>query len=210
MIGFGDRLWLLGPEPRPEFLGRSGARLVSVCDLKERLAGVPDRYPAVETTSDLDAVLRIPAGRRGRDRDPGVESLRPRDARPLGGQARVWSKSRMTATAEQALRLVEEAERRRRAVTWSTTRSSTPERWQDPRAGGGRQHRRVYYYDSVRVNLGLFQHDVNVLWDLAVHDLAIMDYILTHGRSRFRRWRGSHAPASPRTSRYLICFSRTT
>ena len=36
----------------------------------------------------------------------------------------------------------------------------------------------VYYYDSTRVNLGLFQHDVNVIWDLAVHDLAILDYLL--------------------------------
>jgi len=36
----------------------------------------------------------------------------------------------------------------------------------------------VYYFDSVRINLGLFQHDVNVLWDLAPHDLSIMDYIL--------------------------------
>ena len=36
----------------------------------------------------------------------------------------------------------------------------------------------IYYYDSVRVNLGLFQHDVNVIWDLAVHDLAIIDYVL--------------------------------
>ena len=36
----------------------------------------------------------------------------------------------------------------------------------------------IYYYDSVRVNLGLFQHDVNVIWDLAVHDLSIMDYLL--------------------------------
>lgn len=36
----------------------------------------------------------------------------------------------------------------------------------------------LYYYDSVRVNLGLFQHDVNVIWDLAPHDLAVMDYIL--------------------------------
>lgn len=36
----------------------------------------------------------------------------------------------------------------------------------------------VYYFDSVRVNLGLFQHDVNVLWDLAPHDLSIMDYVL--------------------------------
>ncbi|MEQ1847458.1 MAG: Gfo/Idh/MocA family oxidoreductase, partial [Nitrospira sp.] len=37
---------------------------------------------------------------------------------------------------------------------------------------------RIYYYDSTRVNLGLFQHDVNVLWDLAPHDLAIMDHLL--------------------------------
>jgi predicted dehydrogenase len=36
----------------------------------------------------------------------------------------------------------------------------------------------LYYYDSTRVNLGLFQHDVNVLWDLAPHDLSIMDYLL--------------------------------
>jgi predicted dehydrogenase len=37
---------------------------------------------------------------------------------------------------------------------------------------------KLYYYDSTRVNLGLFQHDVNVLWDLAPHDLSIMDYLL--------------------------------
>src|SRR5881397_907571 len=36
----------------------------------------------------------------------------------------------------------------------------------------------LYYFDSTRVNLGLFQHDVNVLWDLATHDLSIMDYII--------------------------------
>jgi predicted dehydrogenase len=36
----------------------------------------------------------------------------------------------------------------------------------------------LYYYDSVRVNLGLFQHDVNVIWDLAPHDLSIMDYLI--------------------------------
>jgi predicted dehydrogenase len=37
---------------------------------------------------------------------------------------------------------------------------------------------KLYYYDSTRVNLGLFQHDVNVLWDLAPHDLSIMDYLI--------------------------------
>jgi predicted dehydrogenase len=37
---------------------------------------------------------------------------------------------------------------------------------------------KLYYYDSTRVNLGLFQHDVNVVWDLAPHDLSIMDYVI--------------------------------
>src|SRR5579862_5370907 len=37
---------------------------------------------------------------------------------------------------------------------------------------------KLYYYDSTRVNLGLFQHDVNVVWDLAPHDLSIMDHVI--------------------------------
>ena len=37
---------------------------------------------------------------------------------------------------------------------------------------------KLYYYDSTRVNLGLFQHDINVLWDLAPHDLSIMDHVI--------------------------------
>jgi len=36
----------------------------------------------------------------------------------------------------------------------------------------------IYYYDSTRVNLGLFQHDVNVVWDLAPHDLSIIDHLI--------------------------------
>jgi len=38
----------------------------------------------------------------------------------------------------------------------------------------------LYYYDSLRVNLGLFQHDVNVIWDLAPHDLSIMNHVIKH------------------------------
>ena len=59
----------------------------------------------------------------------------------------------------------------------------------------------IYYYDSVRVNLGLFQHDVNVIWDLAVHDLSIMDYVLPAQPGRGLR--DGHRPrrrASRRTS----------
>lgn len=53
----------------------------------------------------------------------------------------------------------------------------------------------LYYYDSVRINLGLFQHDINVIWDLAPHDFSIMDYVLkekpvaiiAHGVDHFNR-----------------------
>ncbi len=65
----------------------------------------------------------------------------------------------------------------------------------------------IYYYDSVRVNLGLFQHDVNVIWDLAVHDLSIMDYVLagTPGAVVGDRRRAT-CPAQPENIAYLTLF----
>jgi len=53
----------------------------------------------------------------------------------------------------------------------------------------------IYYYDSTRINLGLFQHDINVIWDLAPHDFAIMDYVIkdkpvavsAYGKDHFAR-----------------------
>ena len=42
----------------------------------------------------------------------------------------------------------------------------------------------IYYYDSTRINLGLFRRDVNVVWDLAVHDLAILHYLFDQPAAR--------------------------
>jgi len=54
----------------------------------------------------------------------------------------------------------------------------------------------LYYVDSVRINLGLFQHDVNVIWDLAPHDLAIVEHVLgLHARS-ISAWGCAHAAAN--------------
>ncbi len=64
----------------------------------------------------------------------------------------------------------------------------------------------IYYYDSVRVNLGLFQHDVNVLWDLAVHDLSIMDYVLGRQPVAVSATGMSHVPGEPENMAYLTCF----
>src|SRR5205085_11401533 len=51
----------------------------------------------------------------------------------------------------------------------------------------------LYYVDSVRINLGLFQHDVNVIWDLAPHDLAIADYVLGLQARSISAWGCAHA-----------------
>src|SRR5205807_7584798 len=65
---------------------------------------------------------------------------------------------------------------------------------------------RLYYYDSVCVNLGLFQHDVDVLWDLAVHDLAIMDYVLGREPTAVAATGMAHVPGRPVNTAYLTCF----
>src|ERR1019366_6445230 len=62
------------------------------------------------------------------------------------------------------------------------------------------------YYDSVRVNLGLFQPDVNVIWDLAVHDLSIMDYLLTDMPSAVSATGASHLAGCGQDIGYITCF----
>jgi predicted dehydrogenase len=64
----------------------------------------------------------------------------------------------------------------------------------------------IYYYDSVRVNLGLFQSDVNVLWDLAVHDLSILDYVLPYQPYAVAATGMSHLAGQPENIAYLTLF----
>jgi predicted dehydrogenase len=64
----------------------------------------------------------------------------------------------------------------------------------------------IYYYDSVRVNLGLFQHDVNVVWDLAVHDLSIIDYVLPVRPVAVSATGLGHVTGQPENIAYLTLF----
>ena len=64
----------------------------------------------------------------------------------------------------------------------------------------------IYYYDSVRVNLGLFQHDVNVIWDLAVHDLSIMDYVLPQRPVAVSATGVGHVAGEPENIAYMTLF----
>lgn len=84
----------------------------------------------------------------------------------------------MTETVAQSLQLVEEAARRNLTLMVDHTFVYTPAIQTISNLIKKGELGDVYYYDSTRVNLGLFQRDVNVIWDLAVHDLAIMDHLL--------------------------------
>ena len=64
----------------------------------------------------------------------------------------------------------------------------------------------IYYYDSIRVNLGLFQRDVNVISDLAVHDLSILDYLLGEHPVAVSASGTNHFPGTPENLAYITLF----
>ena len=174
IIGYG--YW--GPNLVRNFFETPDCRVVSVSDLREnQLARVRARYPTVETTTDYRDLLRDP-------RIDAVAIATPVSThfdlamQALRAGKHVLVEKPMTLDVEQALRLVDEADRLnlKLAVDHTFVFTSAVRKIRELASAGDLGD--VYYYDSVRVNLGLFQHDVNVIWDLAVHDLSIMDYVL--------------------------------
>jgi predicted dehydrogenase len=118
----------------------------------------------------------------------------------------VWVEKPMTATSEEGRRLVEEADRRRLVlhVDHTFVYTGAVRKISDLINSGALG--RIYYYDSVRVNLGLFQRDVNVIWDLAVHDLSIMDHVLPQQPSALSVIAAKHVAGQPEDVAYLTLF----
>jgi predicted dehydrogenase len=202
VVGYG--YW--GPNLVRNFWEVPGARLVSVCDMRpERLSGVQSRYPAVEITSNYAEVLADPRVDVVAIATP-VSSHYDLALRALQAGKHVFIEKPMTATADQAMRLLEEAERRHLVVGVDHTfvYTGAVRKMRELIDGGGIGE--IYYYDSVRVNLGLFQHDVNVLWDLAVHDLSIMDYVLPSQPLAVSATGVGHVPGEPENIAYLNLF----
>jgi len=90
----------------------------------------------------------------------------------------IWIEKPLTTTVMEAEKLVDEAEKQKlqlhvdHTFTYTGAVRKLKELYEANTFGD------LYYYDSTRINLGLFQYDVDVLWDLAVHDLAILYYLL--------------------------------
>lgn len=174
VIGYG--YW--GPNLVRNFFECPATQVGMVADLSsERLAAVGRRYPSVAITTNYKDILKNPAIDAVAISTP-VSTHFALAMEALEAGKHVLVEKPMAASSQQALRLIEEAERRRLLLMVDHTFVYT---------GAVRKIRELvekgslgelYYYDSIRVNLGLFQHDVDVIWDLAVHDLSIMEYLL--------------------------------
>jgi predicted dehydrogenase len=90
----------------------------------------------------------------------------------------VFVEKPFTSNSTQALELIELAERKHLKIMVDHTFVFTGAVRKIDQLINDGSLGKLFYYDSTRVNLGLFQHDINVIWDLATHDLAIMNYLL--------------------------------
>ena len=174
VVGYG--YW--GPNLVRNFLQNPASECVMVADLSEgRLARVSDLYPTVRTTTSADELIAS-------DDVDAVAVSTPVDThytlakKALGAGKHVWVEKPMThqvALGEELCRL---AAKHGVLLHVDHTFIYTGAVRKIKELMDAGELGDIYYVDSVRINLGLFQHDVNVVWDLAPHDLSIVDHVL--------------------------------
>ena len=202
VIGYG--YW--GPNLVRNFADVSDCRVTMVSDTRaDRRAIVEARYPGVATTADYQDLLRSPDVDAVAIATPVTTHFQIA-LEALHAGKHVWVEKPMTATSAEAVKLIEEADRRGLTlhVDHTFVYTGAVRKIKDLIQTGALG--RIYYYDSVRVNLGLFQRDVNVIWDLAVHDLSIMDHVLPMQPSALSVTAARHVAGQPEDVAYLTLF----
>ena len=174
VIGYG--YW--GPNLVRNFSEQQDARVVMVSDLRPgRLELVKKRYPGIEVTTDCDSLIDNPAIDAVVIATP-VSTHYDLAMKALKVGKHVWVEKPLAEKSGQVDDLIRQAEKQSLVLHVDHTFVYTPAVRKIKQLVDSGDLGEINYYDSVRINLGLFQHDVNVFWDLAVHDLSIMDYIL--------------------------------
>ncbi len=202
VIGYG--YW--GPNLVRNFAEVPGATVTAVSDFKtDLLLKAQTRYPTIQVTTDCRDIFDDPTIDAVAIATP-VSTHFDLALAALKAGKHVLVEKPMTVTTEQALRLIDEAERRNRVLMVDHTFVYTGAVQKMRELVASAQLGDIYYYDSVRVNLGLFQHDVNVIWDLAVHDLSIMDYVLQTQPYAVSATGMSHVAGEPENIAYLTLF----
>lgn len=175
VIGYG--YW--GPNIVRNFNSASGAEVVMVSDMNTQILKnkVNKLYPNIQTTTDDNELIANPDVDAVAIVTPVFTHFQIAKKALEAGKS-IFVEKPFTYTAAEAEQLVNLAEKKKLKIMVDHTFLYT---------GAVRKIRQLiddgilghlYYFDSMRVNLGLFQHDVNVVWDLAPHDISIMDYVI--------------------------------
>ncbi len=174
VIGLG--YW--GPNLVRNFLAQKEVSKVIACDLKEnRLKSINEKFPAAQLTNDCTEVINS-------DTDAIVIAT-PVDThynfakKALQAGKHIWVEKPFTSTSEEAEELIELAESKNLKIFVDHTFIYNGAVRKMKELVDNNVLGNVIYFDSERINLGLFQRDVNVIWDLAPHDLSIMNHLLS-------------------------------
>ncbi len=173
-IGYG--YW--GPNLVRNFSTANGSQVTMVCDMNQQaLKKVKKAYPGIRVTADCQELIK----------DPEVDAVAIATPvfthyelakKVLEEGKSVFVEKPFTHTIAQGEELIEMAEKKNLKIMvdhtflYTSSVSMMKQMIEDNVLGD------LYYLDSIRVNLGLFQHDVNVVWDLAPHDISIMLYLI--------------------------------
>lgn len=167
-----------GPNLVRNFQASDRFRLRRLCDLDvDRARRVLGGYSTVEATADYAAVLADPAVDAVAVATPAGTHLDIALAALRAGK-HVLVEKPLAATYADGMRLVAEAEERGLTLMCDHTYCYTPAAGRIRELVRSGELGEIHFVDSVRINLGLVQKDVDVLWDLAPHDLSILDFIL--------------------------------
>ncbi|WP_319460312.1 Gfo/Idh/MocA family oxidoreductase [Micromonospora sp. RTP1Z1] len=167
-----------GPNLVRNFQGSTAFRLRWLCDLDvERGRRVLGDYSTVQVTDDLDTVLADEAVQAVAIATPAGTHL-PVALAALRAGRHVLVEKPLAATYDEGRQLVEEADRRGLTLMCDHTYCYTPAVLRIRELLHSGDLGELYYLDSVRINLGLVQRDIDVIWDLAPHDLSILDFVL--------------------------------
>ena len=201
-IGYG--YW--GPNLVRNFVDQSDAAVRVVCDLREgRRSAVTRQYPHIRVTGRAADVLEDPAVDAVVIATPADDHFRLGMAALHAGK-HVLIEKPISSTADEAAQLIDEAAKRRLTLMVDHTFVYTGAVQKMRELTDAGELGDIYYYDSVRINLGLFQPDVNVLWDLAVHDLSIMDFVLQRQPTAVSATGLAHVAGKPENIAYLTMF----
>jgi predicted dehydrogenase len=202
IIGYG--YW--GPNLVRNFAELEDAAVHSVADLDARKLEVAQRrYPSLNTTSHFGDLLKNPEIDAVVIATPVSTHFELAMAALTAGK-HVWVEKPLSETSLQARKLIDEAEKRKLTLIVDHTFVYTGAVRKMQQIVGSGDLGKVYYYDSIRVNLGLFQHDVSVISDLAVHDFSILDFLLGEHPVAVSASGMTHFAGTPENLAYVTLF----